>query len=163
MYARDSPELRGYSGEQKDSVAAQWVLHPGWGHLGEPLAPGITHRQNHQPQMVKEGAERKVRGHLGSASSEIVPELKIFMKVAYQEVLPREIHSGVGQRRRSDTAPSYWELGDSVALTSEWCQAQVGEPEYLYLRVTGGELTLRVLLGLCAPDKAGAGCPKAIL
>lgn len=46
---------------------------------------------------------RKVGGYLGSGSPGKGPELKIFLKVAYQEVLPRETH-GMGQRR-SDKCP----------------------------------------------------------
>lgn len=47
----------------------------------------------------------KAGGYLKSGSPEIGAELKIFMKVAYQEVLPRETHRGVGQGRRSDKSP----------------------------------------------------------
>lgn len=48
----------------------------------------------------------KVGGCLKSGSPEIGAELKIFMKVAYQEGLPRETHSGVGQGRRADKGPT---------------------------------------------------------
>ena len=41
----------------------------------------------------------KIGGYLKSDSSEIGAELKICIKVAYQEMLPRETQSGVGQQR----------------------------------------------------------------
>lgn len=51
-----------------------------------------------------EWGERGNRGgweRLGSVSPETSPELKFFMKVAYQKVLPRETHSGVGAEKLS--------------------------------------------------------------
>lgn len=51
------------------------------------------------------GPSRKVWGYIESGSPETGPELKIFIKVAYQEMLPRETYSGVGQRRGSDKGP----------------------------------------------------------
>lgn len=56
MCARDWPELQRYSREQKDMVPTLGFTSR-WGRLREPLAPGITHRQNHPPQMVKEESQ----------------------------------------------------------------------------------------------------------
>lgn len=73
------------------------------GHLREPLAPGITHRQDHQPQMVKEGSQEWRLGAV-LCSPETGPELKTFMEVAFQEVLSRETHSGTGKEVRQESS-----------------------------------------------------------
>lgn len=59
MNARACPELRGWNGEQRDSIPAVKNLHPGEGWSGDHLAPGITHKQDHPPQTMKEGAKQE--------------------------------------------------------------------------------------------------------
>ena len=88
------------STEHKDTIPALRNLRPSGGHWGEPLASGWSQTQDHQPQVVNggKGGNRGGWGHLGSVSPETSPELKFFTKVAYQKVLPRKPHSGVGQR-----------------------------------------------------------------
>lgn len=100
MYARACPELRGWSGEQRDIIPAVKNLHPSGGCSGEHLASGIIHRQDHPPQTVKEGAKQEDWGHHGSDSPKTGSEPTIFMKMDYQEVLRREFHSEVAQELR---------------------------------------------------------------
>lgn len=62
MYARVCPKLRGWSGEQKGIIPSLQNLHPGGDHSGEAVAPGITQRQDHQPQMVRAGCQAGMLG-----------------------------------------------------------------------------------------------------
>lgn len=62
MYARACPKLRGWSEEPKGIIPSLQNLHPGGGHSREAVALGITHRQDHQPQMVKAGCQTESLG-----------------------------------------------------------------------------------------------------
>lgn len=56
IYARDWPELQRYSREQTDKVPTLGFIC-WWEHLSESLDLGITHRQDHSPQMVKKESQ----------------------------------------------------------------------------------------------------------
>lgn len=91
MHARACPDLRGWSGEQRDTIPAVEHLHPSGGCSGEHLASGITHRQDHSPQTVKEGAKQEGWGHHSSDSPKTGPGTNNFYENGLSGSAPKRI------------------------------------------------------------------------
>lgn len=75
-----------------------WAFERASGSRNNPQAgPSTSNDERREPRV-------KVGDCLKSGSTEIGPELKIFMEVAYQEVLSKETHSGAGKEVRQESS-----------------------------------------------------------